>query len=969
MTPAIGRAIFARSADDLEKFGHTERRAQRTREPVCQGDAMTAEFGLLGEIRATVDGREVGLGGARQRGLLAALLVDANRAVSTDQLLDRAWGGARLPERPANAVQSQVTLLRRALTCVAGVSISCRSAGYRLTVAPEAVDLCQFRELTLQTVASDGRTTESLLERALGLWRGRACAGLDTPWFTTLRDTLERERHAVWLDLTDARLRRGQHAGVLAELADGVGRYPLDERLAGQFMLALYRSGRPADALAHYRGMRQRLATELGIDLGPQLCDLHQQILTSDSRLAVPAPAVEVRDATLVPHQLPATPRVFTGRDTELGSLTALLNDGDGPAVCALAGTGGIGKTWLALHWAHQNVDRFPDGQLFVDLRGFSSVGEPLTHESVLRGFLGALGVSVDRIPLDLHAQAGLYRSLVADRRMLIVLDNAFDAAQVTPLLPGSASCTVLLTSRRQLISMLARHGGRQLRVGVLAREEARRLMTSQLGGRRVRAEPDAVDELLARCAGFPLALGIVIARGLAAPDLPLADLAEELRDENTRLDALSNDDPDASLPAVMSWSVRGLGDDQVTVFALLGLVPESDIGPTAAASLVGEPAGGILRALEQASMVERVAGRYRIHDLVRLSASEQADRRLSAVERAAAVRRLVEYYLHTAHSGERCLNSHRESIELWSPVTGCRPDMLVNGASAWAWFDAEHANVLAAQRESMLFGWHDVVWHLARVLTPYHYHKALRSDAVAVWRAGLCAAEYLPEPSAAIVAHQNLGFALSQIGAAAEGMEYLREALALAEVADDPVARMHTNRLLAVACGQHCDSDEALAYARNAVSLARELDNPVWYALTLNTAGRLAGQTGRYAEGLSHCGHGLALCRAHGNRRGEGNALDLLGYLKHQAGEHAEAARYYEESLALRRVLSVRYDVAATLDGLGLARLALGESNRARVAWSEALELDRADGRKTAAERVRRQLDAVNDIERRPAS
>ncbi|MGP3922189.1 BTAD domain-containing putative transcriptional regulator [Streptomyces sp. 8N616] len=509
---------------------------------------MTVELGVLGSIEVGVDGRLVDLGHARQRLLLAALLVDVNREVSISQLAERVWG-----EEPAQrgTLYGYLSRLRQALTAAEGVDIARRSAGYVLDVDPAVVDLYQFRDLVEQARRADGdEQAAALFGRALGLWRGEALAGVGTPWSNTVRTCLHHERLAAELDWADARMRLGQHGGLLPVLRARAGEHPLDERLAGQLMLALYRCGRTAEALGHYQYTRGLLVEELGIDPGPALKRLHQQILTADPALA-PGTGARARSAPTaavsvpVPRQLPAPSGVFTGRTRELAALSAALEGEAGSAgsvpISAIGGMEGIGKTCLALHWAHHHQGLFPDGQLYVNLHGFDPSREPVPPAVAVRGFLDALGVESAAVPAEPAAQAALYRSLVADKRMLMVLDNARDSAQTIPLLPGSPGCMVLITSRHQLAGLVTTHGAKLLTLDTLSEIEARQLLTRHLGEHRLRAEPDAVTAILKRCAGVPLALSIAAARAAIQPGLPLAHLAEELPEADiTGLDALA---------------------------------------------------------------------------------------------------------------------------------------------------------------------------------------------------------------------------------------------------------------------------------------------------------------------------------------------------------------------------------------------------------------------------------------------
>ncbi|MEU4524607.1 BTAD domain-containing putative transcriptional regulator [Amycolatopsis sp. NPDC024027] len=511
---------------------------------------MATELRVLEQVELRVDGRLVEVGHARQRCVLAVLVVEANRIVTMEQLLERVWAD-RLPYKARQVASNYVSRLRQVLTPTGDIAVVRRRGGYMLEVDPEAVDLHRFRRLVQQARSADDARALALLEEATGLWRGEPFAGLDTPWLTVLRTGLEREHLAARLDRVDVALRCGRHTEVLPELFALAEQEDVDERVAAQFMLALHRAGRTSDALIHYRQLRARLIEQLGTEPGTALQDLHQRILDADPALA-PSSAAMTGAATNakqpVPRQLPAPPRWFTGRDTELArldqALTAELAEGPQPAstgsetgagttvvISAIGGAGGIGKTWLALAWAHRHTEGFPDGQLFVDLHGFSPTQQPMAAAVAVRGFLDALGVDPDRIPTDLDAQAALYRSLVADRRMLIVLDNAATAEQVVPLLPGSPSCTVLVTCRTRLASLIDRHGARHLQLDVLTHDEARALLAARLGADRVAAEPGAVDELVALCGGYPLALSITARHAATRPDVPLTEIGAELRE------------------------------------------------------------------------------------------------------------------------------------------------------------------------------------------------------------------------------------------------------------------------------------------------------------------------------------------------------------------------------------------------------------------------------------------------------
>lgn len=614
---------------------------------------MAVEIALLGEMAVHVDGRPADPGPARQRCVLAALAVEAGRVVAVERVVERVWG--MVPPRRARATLSSYVSRLRQVLAGGGARLAMRSGGYVLETAGTRVDLHRFRDLRARArAAGDDARTEELLAEAVGLWRGEALTGLDGGWAAAERERLRLERLAAEGDLVDARLRLGAGEELLAELAARAAEHPLDERVAGQYILALYRAGRLAEALEHYRDVRARLVAELGADPGAALRELHQRVLAADPALvpaSAPPPGAGSANTgpVVAPRQLPAAPAPFVGRRDELDRLDAAVRAAAGGGatvvVSAIAGAGGIGKTWLALHWAHRHLDRFPDGQLFVDLRGFSPDAEPMNPAVAVRGFLDALGVDPARIPVDQHAQAALFRSMVAGKRMLLVVDNAADTTQVAPLLPGSPTCAVVVTSRNRLPGLITGHGAHLLPLDVLADGEARALLTDRLGAERVRAEPVAVAELIALCGGFPLALGIVAGHARTRPDLPLSALAAELRDLG--LGALDDDDPTASLPAVLSWSHHALTAEQAAVFALLGAAPGPDIALPAAASLAGLPevrARAVLRALERASLtVPDARGRHRMHDLIRRYATETPGL-LPEAARSAGLRRVVDF-------------------------------------------------------------------------------------------------------------------------------------------------------------------------------------------------------------------------------------------------------------------------------------------------------------------------------------
>ncbi|RKT55115.1 AfsR/SARP family transcriptional regulator [Saccharothrix australiensis] len=906
---------------------------------------MGVRIALLGEVTAHVRGQRVELGPAKQRCVLAALAVDLNRAVSADRLAERVWG-ADQPRRARATLSSYVSRLRQ---LTAEVRVERRAGGYALVADEDVVDLHRFRRLCARAAGGGDERTAAVLSEALELWRGEPLGGLEGDWASAERDRLRQERLRAECELTDALLRLGRGEGLVAELSARAAEHPLDERVAAQYMLALYRGGRAADALEHYRRVHARLVAELGVEPGAALRELHRRVLAGD-----PALSGVARASAAVPRGLPAPPAPFVGRRDELDRLDAALDQAGGTVVIsAIAGAGGIGKTWLALHWAHRHLDRFPDGQLFADLRGFSPDGAPLATEAVLRGFLDALGADRARVPVDPHARAALFRSLVADKRVLIVLDNAADTAQVADLLPGGASCTVLVTSRNRLTGLIAGHSAHHLPLDVLTDAEARALLADRLGADRVAAEPAAVAELIGLCGGFPLALGIVAAHAVAG--LPLAELVADLRESG--LGALDDDDPAASLPAVFSWSYRALTADQARLFALLGAAPGPDIGLPAAASLAGLPSArtrALLRGLEQASLVARDgAGRYRMHDLIRRFAADRA----AGHDVDAALRRLADFYLRTAHAGNLLLHPYVTPIDLDPPEPGSRPQPLADDAAALAWFDAEHANLLATVDAAAAGGRHRVVWQLAWAMNTYHFRRGNRHDQWALWRAGLAAAQRLGDPAAQLLAHRMLGRASADVDRPEEAMRHLYQALALAEETGARADQAHTHHALTWSWVQADDHERALEHAMRALEIHRTLGNPAWQADTLNAVGWCAAQLGRHDFAREHCRAALTLQRAHGDREGEADTLDSLGFIDHRTGAHEDAVRHFAAAVDLYRAVDNTYQAVNTLDRLAESLLALGRTDEARTTWQEAESLYRSQQRAQEADAVRQRL------------
>ncbi len=664
----------------------------------------------------------------------------------------------------------------------------------------------------------------------------------------------------------------------------------------------------------------------------------------------------------LVPRQLPAHSPHFVGRAAELGQLTTLLDtatSGSPVVISAVSGTAGIGKTTLAVHWAHQNAARFPDGQLYADLRGFGPTGTPAQPAPVIQGFLGAFGVPAERIPTRLDAQTALYRSVVAGRRLLVVLDNARDAAQVRPLLPGSDSCLVVITSRSELASLAAREGARLITVDALTRQEATALLARHLGQERVTAEPDAIATVVDCCAGMPLALAIAAARAAANPGFPIATLADELRGEQDRLDALDAGDQVMSVRAVLSWSYRALTPPAARIFRLLGLHPGPDVSLHAAASLasIGLPqTRAVLAELTQAHLVEQhTPGRYRFHDLLRAYAAERAAWEETARHQHAALHRALDFYLYTGFAAERHLYRRRDPIVLATPRPGVSMRPITGYEHAMDWFTAEHATLLAVTSYAARAGFHRHAWQLPWILTPFldrqgqwHQWAATRQDAIR-------AARRLGDRAAEAQAQRSLGCVYQRLGRYTEASAHLTQALAIVREIGDHTSEAHTRCTLGWVCERQGRFAEALTHAQHALRLYRATGHPTGETRALDLVGLCHARLGRLQEALARCGHALQLCRDLGDREAETLALIGHGYTHHRLGHHVQAVSSYQQALTVVRDLGDHYHEAVILVHLGDTHRAAGARSAACETWQQALAiLDQLDHPEAHDVRVR---------------
>lgn len=898
---------------------------------------MRTAWRVLGDLEVQVGGRLLVLGPARQRCVLAALLIDAGRPVAVDRLVRRVWGDAP-PPGWQSTLYGYLSRIRQVLQAGGHARIVRQSGGYVLQVDRSDVDLYQFQDQVARARAGhDDQIADELFGRALGLWRGEAFASLDSPWLHDLRDDLSRERLAAEVDHTDVLLRLGRHAEVLEGAAARAAMLPLDERVVGQLMLALHRAGRTAEALAHYSALRLTLADELGIEPGGALQDLYLQMLDRPVR-QLP-----------VPRQLPMPPRSFTGRAAELrqlGDPAGTETPGAG-RIWAIDGAGGMGKTWLALHWAHAHAESFPDGQLYVDLRGFASSTTVMEPAEAIRSFLDALGAGPDRIPAGFDAQLSLYRSMTSGKRLLVVLDNARDVAQVRPLLPTSPDCVVLVTSRNQLTGLITTEDALPLTLDLLTVAEARDLLRIRLGADRVAAEPVAVDDLITRCARLPLALAIVAARATIHAEVPLAELFASLREAGTGLDGFVADDFGTDLRTVFSWSYRALDPDTARMFRLLGLVPGPDISAAAAAGLAGllpRQAKALLKRLARAHLLTRGGdGRYALHDLLRVYATELAGTEDPEEVRPAAQRRLADHYLHTLYRAAMLLQPHRHPILLRAPADDVVAEDLADKAAGLSWFAAEHRNLVTVSELTTRLGLDTHTWQLAWSMQEFLNRGRHFADMHAVFTRGLDAAVRLGDDAAIAHTHRGLGIVSVHTGDPDEAHRRYQTALHLYGTLGDHAGQATTSMNLANAAETRGDRTQALRYSYQVLAHYRAAGHAVGQARAYNAIGWCHGTLGEHRRALRWCRRALPILREHDDIQGAAYTLDSLAYLHRTVGDHHLAITYYRQAHALYRSDGEPTGEADVLTGIGDIHHDTGNPGAARAAWRQALEILRS--------------------------
>ncbi|WP_018349787.1 AfsR/SARP family transcriptional regulator [Longispora albida] len=897
-------------------------------------------FTILGPVETAAPGTQPPPLAPRHRAVLAYLLLHAGVVISTDRLIGAMWGP--LPPDSARAqIQTTVAAIRRMLRASgAGHMLTTHPAGYKLTPEPGQLDLDEFTTLVSAAQGSSGgqRAAADQIRVALALWRGEPLAGITADYVQGARARLNGQRLTAIERLADLELSLGHSSDLIDELAIHVAANPARERLCGQLMLALHRAGRQPDALQAARTFRAALAEEQGLDPGHAFSTLEQAILRDDPSLrpAVTAPATSPR-VNFLPFDLPD----FTGREEELGRLTRAQTGGDGGVVTisAIDGMAGVGKTALAVHAGHRLADRFPDGQLFVDLQAHTAGQEPLDASAALEILLGQLGVPPERIPASPAERAAVWRAELSGRRVLAVLDNARSADHVRPLLAGTTSALILITSRRRLTDL---DGAHALSMDVLPAADAAELFTS-IVGQRATAKPVAVLDVLQLCGFLPLAVRIAAARLHHRPRWTVEYLAGRLRDQRRRLSELTTSE--RGVAAAFTLSYQQLDPGQQRMFRLLGLQPGRDIGPEAAAALAGLPPDRAEQLMEDLLdahvLAQHQPGRYTFHDLLREHALATADAQEPPDAQREALSRLFDHHLHAASAAMDLLYPAGKNRRPHIPAPGTPVSLPRDEAEAVTWLNAERANLIAAGHHTARHGWLTHTSHLAATLHRYLLGHAHQADALTLHGLALEANQRRGDTAAEARTLLDLGEVhYWWYGHYEQAASHYRHALRLSSDIGDHGAQARALQNLATCHQRQREHDQAHSHYQQALALFRELGDRAGEARTLTSLGTVHEHQGRYEEAHDHHRQALHIHRETGSRIGETVVLNNLGLVYQRQGHYDQARQHHRDALRLCRAHGFPGDEAESLNGLAETARSMGELSQAADDHSAALAI-----------------------------
>lgn len=913
-------------------------------------------FEVLGLLRVIRAGHEVDLGAAKQRAVLAVLLLARNTPVSRGQIIEAVWGDA-VPSSAVNLVQTYVAGLRRALEPsrarrAPAELLTSVGDGYLLRVEPGALDLDLFEQKV--TAAHKLRAGGELdaaaveLDEALALWRAEPLGGLSGFFADVERGRLVERKLAIVEERAELGLAIGQGGELVGQLSGVVAEHPLRERGHGLLMRALCQAGRQAEALAAYREARRVLIDELGVEPGPELRRVHQAVLAGESpeperpvlRVAPPPPPVETPPPPTIPAQLPRAPGTLIGRDTELAHMGSLLADNPG-LVLVVTGPAGVGKTALASHWAHRVREEFPDGQLYADLHGYDPSREPLEIGEVLNGFLRGVGVPATDLPVSVDERSALLRTMLADRRMLVMLDNVRGSADLLPLLPGAPSC-VVVTSRRRLVGLVAQVEARLVELDMLDRDAAVEVLGRIAGRSQSELDMPALRSLAALCDGLPLALRIAAARLAVSPKLRVSELVAELQDEHGRLAALGLEDGEGTVRAALDASRRALAPTPARLLPVLGLHPGPALTPHVVAAM-GEvglvEAQRSLDALTAANLLTvGEPGRYVAHDLIRVYAKTLADE-LPEPERTSATGRMLDYYLHCADIADELLPINRGSVLIEPKHRPRHVPTLSGAADSMAWFDAERANLIAAAELAFTSDWLVHAWQLPYTLSRFFWLRTERETWLRSTESALQAATMLDDADARFVMLFNLGVALLQLERFEEALSSHREALEVARSKGDVHQQARALTTVANTLQDLGRSQEAEAHYREAMEVSRVAGSKWAEANAHHHLGRLYLATARYGDAKPWLRVALRMYHEVDEQCGESACHVDLATALLETGEYDEATASARTALAVACDAVSPYHQALAHDRLAMVFDRLGAAG-AVAHWQRALAL-----------------------------
>jgi DNA-binding SARP family transcriptional activator/tetratricopeptide (TPR) repeat protein len=923
------------------------------------------EFRVLGPTELWSAGQPCGLGPARERSALAILLLTPRTIVPVDALIDRLWN-ARPPPKARDSLSVYVTRLRASLRQAVGDSVRLvgRANGYLVDVAPEAVDLHRFRRLRRQAGAlaasGDYQQAAVLLREADGLWHGEALAGIRGDWVARMRDSLEEERRAAILERVECDLELGRHAELVGELGGLLAQYPLDEAIIACQMTALYRSGRSGDALSMYRETRGLLAEEQGTEPGQELSELHQRILRQDPKLV--ARFVGPRPGPVPPlDTLPPETVGFVGRRQELTQLTA--EHGSTPSVCVIEGMPGVGKTALAARVARMVADRYPDGVFYLSFHTHDPGCPALDSAEALDRLLRMVDLPPRQIPDSPGARAVLWRSELARRRTVLILDDAAGRDQVRPLLPRAGECLVLVTARRRIPDL---EGARTLTLDELPLDDAVTMFTQIAGPGRAR-DRDGVATAVELCGRLPLAIQLSAGRLAQGHPPGLADLVEELSLPPAGLGRLGPASPE--LTSAFDLSYRALEPDHQQLFLRLGVSPCLQVSLHAAAVLggctVAEAEKALTVLVDHHLLVHAPADQFRFHGLIRGYAAARATRDDPAPERHKAIGRLLDYYLFTADQADRLLHPlrHRMVVSVTNPPA--EGPTLRTPDDAAAWLESEWRSILQAARHADRHDWKRHCADLTHVLAGFVEIRAYWDEAIAAQTLALHAARDLADPARIAHASLELSVVSRQTGRQEAALALAEEAATIYRSLADGRGQAEALDQIGVANLRAARSREALAYFGEARTLYGDAADQHGVADTLSHSAIACWNLGRYADGMEHLREALSLYRGVADRRGEAKTLNNLGKMQIHCGSPDEALESYQASLEIFTEIGGTQNHAILHQNIGNVLRYKGSYEEALVSGRKALAIFRQIGDLPNEANVLNQIGAVYQGER----